>query len=100
MNKNIEYENLSKLNLPFFEAFQEKSQQIITSGWYILGNEVTQFEQAFARYIGSQYCIGVASGLDALIVALLALELPPKSEVILSANAYVACIFSILKADL
>lgn len=98
MTKIVEYENLGKLNQSFFKAYQDKFQSVMNSGWYILGKEVQTFEQSFAEYIGAKHCIGLASGLDALILALIALDLPPQSEVLVSANAYVACILSILKA--
>lgn len=98
--KTVEYENLAKLNQPFFSQLQNQFEAVMNSGWYILGKEVEKFEQQFAGYIGAQHCIGVASGLDALILALLALDLPPQSEVIVASNAYVACILSIIKADL
>lgn len=97
--KTIEYENLSKLNQSFFEEYQQQFSKVMTSGWYILGKEVLQFERDFADYIGTKYCVGLASGLDALILALMALDLPSQSEVIVPANAYIACILSIIKAD-
>ncbi|MBS0289701.1 MAG: DegT/DnrJ/EryC1/StrS family aminotransferase [Proteobacteria bacterium] len=94
----VEYENLAKANSPFFAAYQQKFEKVMQKGWYILGQEVSQFEQAFAEYIGTKYCIGLANGLDALTLALIALDLPPKSEVIIGANAYVACILSVINA--
>ncbi len=97
-SSTVEYENLGKLNKPFFEEYQQKFTQVMESGWYILGKEVKSFENAFAEYVGVKHCIGLASGLDALILALKALDLPPKSEVIVAANAYVACILSIIDA--
>jgi len=98
MMKTVDYENLSKANALFFEEYHLNFQQVMTSGWYILGKHVESFEHAFAEYLGAKYCIGVASGFDALILALIALDLPPQSEVIVASNAYVACVLSILKA--
>ncbi|MBS0286841.1 MAG: DegT/DnrJ/EryC1/StrS family aminotransferase [Proteobacteria bacterium] len=100
MKKSVEYENLAKLNAPFFEAYQQSFQAVMQSGWYILGTQVKSFEEDFAKYHNAKYCVGLASGLDALILALQALDLPPASEVIVAANAYVACILSIIKAGL
>lgn len=100
MDSAVEYENLGKLNQPFFAQYQQKFNSIMESGWYILGKEVESFEKAFAEYIGVKHCIGLASGLDALILALKALDLPPQSEVIVCSNAYIACILSIIEADL
>ncbi|HPW61517.1 MAG TPA: DegT/DnrJ/EryC1/StrS family aminotransferase, partial [Cyclobacteriaceae bacterium] len=66
----IEYENLQKLNAPFKEAYVEQFKKVNESGWYILGNEVRKFESDFASFCQTQYCAGVANGLDALIVSL------------------------------
>lgn len=95
----IPYENLQRLNAPYRAAFEKRFGALLDSGWFILGKEVQQFEQAFAQYHGVSHAIGVASGLDALVLSLKALDLPPDSEVIVSANAYVACILSILTAQ-
>lgn len=95
----IPYEQLKGVNAPYFEAYEAKFREILQSGWYVLGNEVRDFEAAFAAYHPMPHAIGVASGLDALILALTALELPPQSEVLVAANAYVACILSILKVN-
>jgi dTDP-4-amino-4,6-dideoxygalactose transaminase len=100
MITSVEYENLAKLNKPFFEAYRSAFDNILTSGWYILGKQVELFEQAFAEFNGSKHCIGVANGYDALILSLKTLELPKGSEVIVAANAYIACVLSILRADL
>lgn len=60
------------------------------SGWYILGPEVEAFEEEFADYCGSAHCIGVANGLDALILILRALGIGPGDEVIVPGNTYIA----------
>jgi dTDP-4-amino-4,6-dideoxygalactose transaminase len=96
----IEYENLKKLNEPFFDAYQEAFKRTLDSGWYILGKEVEGFESEYASYCGTQFCIGVASGLDALILSLEACEFPQGSEVLVPSNTYIATILAILKAGL
>lgn len=100
MTLSIEYENLAKVNQDFVTQFQETLQNVLTRGWYIRGKQCENFETAFAQYIGTQYCIGLANGYDALILALKALQLPEKSEVLVAANAYVACVLSIVRAGL
>lgn len=92
----IDYENLGRLNAPFFEAYQSKFKQMLESGWYVLGNNVNQFENEFATFLGSKYCVGVASGLDALTISLKSLDLPEDSEVIVPSNTYIATILSIV----
>jgi dTDP-4-amino-4,6-dideoxygalactose transaminase len=92
----IEYENLQKLNKKFFKNFTESFDKTLKSGWYILGNNVKEFEKEFAYYCGSKYCVGLNSGLDALIIAIRALELPEKSEIIVASNTYIATILAII----
>jgi dTDP-4-amino-4,6-dideoxygalactose transaminase len=96
----IEYENLEKANKPFFEEYQTVFSAVLKSGWFILGNRVTEFENSFAAYTGVRYCAGVASGLDALILALRALHLERGSEVLFPSNTYIATILSIIQNDL
>ena len=97
---NIPYENLAKLNNPFLTEIKQAINRVVDSGWYILGKELEKFESDFAQYIGTEHAIGVASGLDALVLSLVALDLPRGSEVIIPANAYVASVLSVLKAEL
>lgn len=98
MNNIIPYENLSKLNKEFEEKFREKFNNFLDKGWYILGNEVKEFEEKFAQYCNSKYCIGVANGLDGLELALLVFGFPPKSEIIVPSNTYIATILAIINA--
>lgn len=79
-------------------------ERAFDSGWYILGKEVDAFEKAFASYCGATHCIGVANGLDALILILRAyIELGVMSEgdeVLVPANTYIASILAISKAGM
>lgn len=65
-------------------------ERTLDSGWYILGSEVAAFETEFAEYCGAKYCVGVANGLDALVLALRALEIGPGDEVLVPSNTYIA----------
>lgn len=96
----IEYENLRLANTRFFEEYKTRLSETIQSGWYILGKEVSSFENQFAQYNGNQYCIGVGNGLDALILALKALNIEKDSEIIVPSNTYIASILAILHAGL
>jgi dTDP-4-amino-4,6-dideoxygalactose transaminase len=75
--------------------YEEKALQVLRSGWYILGSELSSFETEFAAYLGAEHCAGVASGLDALTIAFRALNIQKGDEVIVSANAYIACVMGI-----
>ena len=72
--------------------------QVVTSGWYVLGPNVSAFEREFAQYCDARHCIGVANGTDALELALRALECGPGSEVITVANAGMYATTAILAA--
>ena len=96
----IEYENLEKSNQLFFEEYKQAFSDVLHSGRYVLGNTVKRFEAEFAAYCGAKYCIGVASGLDALILSLRIYRFKPGSEVIVPANTYIATILSILHCGL
>ncbi len=93
----IEYENLSKVNEPFKEQMKEAFSDVLKSGWFILGEKVAKFEKDFANYLKVDYCAGVASGLDALILAIKVLDLPKGSEIIVPSNTYIATILSIIQ---
>lgn len=64
--------------------------RVLDSGWYILGPEVEAFEVEWAAYCGTEHAVGVANGLDALTLALRALEIGPGDEVIVPSNTYIA----------
>jgi len=94
----IDYENLYKVNKSFIKKYKDKFNKILNKGWFILGEEVIEFEKEFAEYCGAKYCIGVANGLDALILSLLACEFPLKSEILVPSNTYIATILAIVNA--
>jgi len=96
----IEYENLRKFNESFFPELEESFKKTLESGWYVLGPNVQNFEESFANFVGSKHCVGVASGLDALEIALRAFDFPAGSEVIVPSNTYIATILSIFQAGL
>ena len=96
--------DLKKINEPYETAFQEKMKAVLDNGWYILGNEVKEFESSFAKYCGAKYCIGTGNGFDALVLIFKAYiqlgKLQKGDEVIVPANTYIASILAILQADL
>ena len=100
MSLMIEYESLGRLNKSFEDEYMQCFRELLNSGWYILGKQVVSFEDAFAQYCGVKHCIGVASGLDALMLALRSYGFPKGSEVLVPSNTYIATILSILQCDL
>jgi len=86
----IPFLDLKSLNLRFREEFHEALERVLQSGWFILGPELEAFEQEFAEYCGTQYCIGVGNGLDALKLSLQALGIGQGDEVIVPSNTYIA----------
>jgi dTDP-4-amino-4,6-dideoxygalactose transaminase len=97
----IEYENLNKLNQSFKQEFLSSLNSFIDDDKFILGKNVKLFEENFSSYCGNDLLgIGVASGLDALILSLDCLNLPKNSEVIVPSNTYIATILSILRLGL
>lgn len=77
------------------KEYEEKAIEVLRSGWYILGKEVQTFEKEWAEYIGAKYCVGLASGLDALWMSFRLLDIKDGDEVIVCANAYIACVMGI-----
>lgn len=75
--------------------FEQKALDVLRSGWYVLGKEVSAFEQEFSAFTGVIYCVGVGSGLDALYLAIRALDIGQGDEVIVQGNTYIASVMGI-----
>jgi len=86
----IPFLDLKPVYLDSREAIDAALLRVAASGWYLLGKELIEFEAAYASYCGTTHCIGVANGLDALHLALLALGVGPGDEVIVPSNTYIA----------
>lgn len=94
----IEYESLARSNAVFMAELEAAATRVIRSGWYVLGQEVSNFETEFAHYVGAKHCIGVGNGLDALILSIEALDLPKGSDILVASNTYIATILAIVRA--
>lgn len=101
---NVPFLSLHDVTAMHAEEIQAAARRVIDSGWYLQGKENEAFEQHYAEYIGSPYCIGCANGLDALIWIFRAyMELGvmhPGDEVIVPANTYIATILGITENGL
>ncbi len=97
---HIPFLDLKLINRKYENPINEIIARKVSSGWYILGEEVQAFEKSFADYCETKYCVGVANGLDALILLLRASGFPKGSEVIVPSNTYIASILAISQAGL
>ena len=77
------------------DEYNSKAVEVLNIGWYIIGSEVKEFEKEFAEYTQSKYCVGCASGLDALQIAFRVIGITEGNEVIVCSNSYIACVMGI-----
>ncbi|MCT7469062.1 DegT/DnrJ/EryC1/StrS family aminotransferase [Aliarcobacter cryaerophilus] len=100
----IPFLDLKGLNAQYRAELIEACTRVIDSGWYIQGNECKEFDKEFAQYCGTKYAIGVANGLDALILILRAYKelgfMKDGDEVIVPSNTYIASILAISQNNL
>ena len=87
--------NLKRGFEQYQDEFEQKALEVLRSGWYILGNEVKEFEKEFASYVGAKHCVGLANGLDALWIAFRILGIGPGDEVLVQGNTYIASVMGI-----
>ena len=96
----MKYLDLKRINEPYVHAADE----VLQSGWYLRGDATQRFEQHYAEYIGTKYCIGCGNGLDALTLILRAYKelgaMKDGDEVIVPANTYIASILSVTENNL
>lgn len=101
---NIPFLSLKDVTALHGAEINEAVNRVVHGGWYLQGQENERFEENFAKYIGTKYCIGCANGLDALIWIFRAyIELgvmQPGDEVIVPANTYIATILAITENGL
>ena len=95
----IPFLDLRAINAQYRDELVKACTRVIDSGWYIGGNELKQFENSFADYCSTKFAIGVANGLDALILTLRAWKelskLKDGDEIIVPSNTYIASILAI-----
>lgn len=87
--------NLKRQYDLYAQEYEQAALEALRSGWYVLGREVSAFEEEFADYIGAAQCVGLGNGLDALWIAFRLLGVGPGDEVLVSSNAYIACVMGI-----
>ncbi|NJN35510.1 MAG: DegT/DnrJ/EryC1/StrS family aminotransferase [Saprospiraceae bacterium] len=92
----IEYENLNRLNKPFFEEYKASFNETLERGWFILGKNVENFEREFAEYLGVKYVLGCASGIDAMEIPIKCYDFEPNAEIIVPSNTYIATVNAVI----
>lgn len=102
--EKIKYLDLKAINDQYQPEINEAFAQVLDSGWYLNGNALKQFEEAYAAFIGSEYCIGCGCGLDALKLILMGEielgRLQKGNEILVPANTYYATILAITSVGL
>ena len=88
--ERIPFIDLASQYLELRDKIDTAVARVIASGRYLLGPELESFEEAYAAYVGTRHCVGVGSGLDALMLILRALEIGPGDEVIVPAHTFIA----------
>lgn len=100
----IPFLSLKDVTANYRDEIYEAVRRVIDSGWYILGEEIAEFEREYASYIGTKHCIGCGNGLDALTLILRAYKelgiMNDGDEVIVPANTYIASILAITENHL
>lgn len=96
--------DLQAITAQHIDEYTQAVQRVIQSGWFLQGEEIKQFEQTYAQYIGTRHCVSVANGLDALYLILRAYKelgiMSEGDEVIVPANTYIATILAITRNNL
>lgn len=100
----IPFLDLKQTNMLYQSEIEEAVLRVVRSGWYILGEEVKEFESAYGRYCGVQHCIGVGNGLDAISLILKSYKelgiFKDGDEVLVPANTYIATILAVSSSGL
>lgn len=91
----VPFLDLKKINDSYSSEIRDGVDRVLDSGYYLLGSENDSFCEEFAKYIDTKFCVGVANGLDALIIGLKSLNLRPGSSVIVPANTYIASVLAV-----
>ena len=91
----IQFLDLKAVNERYVSDIKKAIDRVLESGWYLLGKELEGFETAFARYCGMDYAVGLASGLDALILIIQAYGMGQCDEIIVPSNTYVATVLAV-----
>src|SRR3990167_1206649 len=93
----IEFHNLKACNGSYGDQIKMRLATVVDSGHYLLGNELSRFEQRFSQFVGTEHCLGVNSGLDALRLIVKSLGIGPGDEVLVSAHTFFATWIAVIE---
>ena len=93
---NIPFVSFRPMERELNQDLRSAFERVLARSWYIRGAEDEAFEKAFAQYCGARYCVGVGNGLDALMLALKALDVGAGDEVIVPSNTYIATVLAVM----
>ena len=88
----MKFIDLNKQYQQIKSEVDNRIQQVLDSGQYIMGKEIAELEEKLASFVGAKHCIGVANGTDALLIAMMALDIQPGDEIITPAFSYIAVV--------
>jgi len=94
-NQTVPFLSLREVNEPYEPQLERAFDEVINSGWYLLGTQLKKFETDYAHYNQVDHCLGVSNGLDALHLSLLALGIGAGDEVIVPSNTYIATVLAV-----
>jgi dTDP-4-amino-4,6-dideoxygalactose transaminase len=92
---SIPFLNFSPVHTAIRTEMQQAFERVYDRGWFVLGEEVEAFERAYAAFNQTGFCVGLSNGLDALHLALRALDIGPGDEVIVPSNTYIATVLAV-----
>ncbi len=94
---NVPFLELAPAYLELKAEIDDTVRRVLAQGRYVLGEELAAFEREFADYVGCKHCIGVANGLDALVLALMSYDIGPGDDVIVPSNTYIATALAVTR---
>lgn len=95
---SVQFLDLGAVYAELREEIDEAVQRVLSSGWFLLGEELEGFEEEYARFCGARHALGISNGLDALHLILRAMDIGPGDEVIVPSNTFIATWLAVTQA--
>lgn len=91
----VKFLDLQKINASVGEDLTKEFNDVLNSGWFVMGNKLVEFENKYALFSNTKHCIGVGNGLEAIEIALKSLGIKTGDEVIVPSNTYIATLIAV-----